>query len=306
MKIPARPTKNELNSIIKIIDDLDLTKASIDEIKDILIPLMTGYILSTPKYKPGLVLYRGTPYESKPDHKSFLSYPPKNIAKINRANREHEPMFYCSNSKNVPFFELGLKPSDRLVISKWETAKELLLNNIGYTKQNFKKLNSNRENLVFEVKDPHPEIYDKVNVLIKELLSNRFSQYISSENTDYYKLTIAIAEKHCIGDFINGLLYPTIPMNGNADNLAIKPSYIDNEGLLFKEVFYIEVKNISDSKIKYNKLDWANSISQNGLIEWKGHLPQWKITNDGGELEFKAEKGQWVARDKDGNIVEPN
>ena len=142
--------------------------------------------------------------------------------------------------------------------------------------------------------------------LIKEFFANRFSKYIPKNNLDYYKLSIAIAEKHCTGDLIKGLMYPTIPMFANADNFAIKPSFIDNGGLQFKEVFYIEVKSILKLKYEINKLDWANSISSDGEIEWKGRLPKWEITENGGELTFKSEKGQWLAKDKNGIVIEPS
>lgn len=301
-----RPSRKEIEDRISEIETLDLNSIEIDEIKNILTLLFTGYALSTPIFDHGLILYRGIPYDKKPETISYLSYPPKKLAKINRANREREPIFYCATSRQVPFFELDVKPGDKIVVSKWRTAKKLLVNNIGYTDSNFATLNSNRSNQKWSKdKEEHPEILKEENIIIQDFLARIFSQVIPRDKTEIYKLTIAIAEKHYLADIFEGLLYPTIPMKANADNFAIKPSFIDSGGIVFEEVEFIEVTKIYDFKYDINILDWANSISGTGTIEWKGRLPQWTIKEKGGELKFNAENGKWIARDKNGNIVEP-
>ena len=42
-----------------------------------------------------------------------------------------------------------------------------------------------------------------------------------------------------------------------------------------------------------------------GLIEWKGRTPQWTLQNRGDDLTFSVENGTWIARDAEGNPVEP-
>jgi hypothetical protein len=69
-------------------------------------------------------------YTTKPDNISFLSYPPKELAKENRASRKNQPFFYSATSRQVPLFELGLLENDTFVLSRWKIKKEILVNNI--------------------------------------------------------------------------------------------------------------------------------------------------------------------------------
>ncbi len=153
---PQLLSKAEIDKVISTIECVDLTEASIEEIKEILRPLFTGYTLSSPMLSTGLDLYRGVMYNTKPDSISFLSYPPKELAKENRASRKNHPFFYSATSREVPIFELGPAEGDTFVLSRWRTKKELLVNNIGYTEENFKNLNSNRESPKWNSADNPP------------------------------------------------------------------------------------------------------------------------------------------------------
>lgn len=298
------------------IQDLDLELESIEGIKVLLDPIIKGHKLSCPNFHPGLKLYRGIKYDIKPEFVSQLSYPPKEFAKISRASREGESLFYCANSNNVPYYELGGQIRDKLVISQWETTRNLLVNNIGYTDSNFLKLQSNRTTK--NVWTSKPETSTKLETredIVQNFLATAFSQ--EAKNTSYYKLTVAIAELHIggtiiaddnikqyIGDSFAGFMYPTIQMNANADNFAIKPQIIDTGGLSFVDVFFIEITNIIDLKFEIRTLDWANSISPEGRIEWKGRLPQWQLKGD--ENVTLGEDGQWIVKDNNGRLIAPN
>ncbi|MFZ5978981.1 MAG: hypothetical protein EO766_09355 [Hydrotalea sp. AMD] len=286
-----RPTIAEIKARISEIENLNLLEADIDNIKELLKLLFTGYALSTPVFDPGLILFRGIKYSDKPSNISFLSYRKVGAAQ-GRANRQNEPLFYCATMREIPFFELDVKPGDKLVISKWKTATRLLVNNIGYTKEVFKDLSSNRENQEWNKSEKlHPEITKEENVLVQNFLASRFSQPVPKDKTELYKLTIAIAEKHYIADIFQGLLYPTIPMKANGDNFALRPSFIESGGLEFVEAEWIEITKEYDFKYDINVLDWANSVSQKGEVEWKGRLPQWTIP-EGEELFFFDRKWQ--------------
>ena len=302
-------SKAEIEQAILRIEEIDLTQASIEEIKEILKSLFTGYILNTPILPFGLDLYRGIIYNDKPDNVSFLSYPPIEFAKVNRASRQNHQFFYSATSRAVPLFELGLKEGDKLVLARWQTKKELLVNNIGYTEENFKTLNSNRESPKWDNNESKPIENGELNSRIQNYLAKTFSQKISKDNSNLYKLTIAIAEKLYSEDEIlnvkfDGILYPTIPMNGNADNLVIRKSFIDEGNLIFMEAEWIEVKKVYDLKFDANVLDWANSISDTGEIEWKGRLQLWDIFPDEG-FYFTIENGRKVGKNQYGETIEP-
>lgn len=251
-------------------------------------------------------MYRGIPYSEKPKKLEDLSYPPLKFAKTNRASRNGEQIFYCSNLESVPCFELGLQSGERLVVSKWATTRKLLVNNVGYADKNFEKLKSGRKNgnwwNNFNSIDKKRK-RDR-NFIIRDYLSSKFSQPIDSANVDYYKLTIAIAEKHFKNEFFDGLIYPTIQMRGNADNFAIKKSFVDSGGLKFLEAYYIEITEVHDFEYNIERIDWANSISANGNIDWKGRIPQWTLGPEQ-ELNLEVKDGKWIATDKEGEIIEP-
>ncbi|AWA31071.1 hypothetical protein HYN48_13790 [Flavobacterium magnum] len=261
MNLPSR--ENIIQRIFEI-ENLDLQEASIEEISEMLNLLFTGYKINTPCFEPGVELFRGIKYSEKPKNISSLSYPPKNFAKINRASRESESIFYAGTSREVPFFELNLRPGDFIVLSHWITTTKIMLNNVGYTDENFLNLNSSRENEKWNPKASETE----ENEIIQNFLAKTFSQPVSQKNIHLYKLTIAIAEKHFKSEIFDGLVYPTVAMRGNAENFAIKPNYIDDGNLLFLGVEFIEVTKQYDFKYDINILDSANSISEQGMIEW--------------------------------------
>lgn len=300
------PTLNEIEQRISEIDNVDLKESNIVQLNKLLSLLFRGYKLRAPRFNEGLELYRGIPYSQKPEKLNDLSYPPSEYAKINRASREGEQIFYCSNIENVPFFELNLEVGERLIVSKWKTTRKLLVNNVGYVNENFERLKSGRKNGNWwdNMKPIAKKNELDQNFIIRDYLASRFSRPIPKFNFDYYKLTIAIAEHHFSSEMFDGLIYPTIQMRGNADNFAIKKSFVDSGGLEFLEVYFIEITEILDFEYNIKRLDWANSISANGKINWKGRIPHWSL-GSGQQLKVVEKDGKWIATDKDGNLIEP-
>ncbi len=298
------PELSEIQKAIESLKTVDLSSTDIDDLKKILFPIFQGYMVSAPHFDPGLVLYRGVKYDTIPDNLNKLKYPPKEKTGINRVNRSGNPVFYCSGARAVPFFELDVKPGDTIVISKWKTTEKLMLNKVGYTNAGFSNLNSNRSN---------PNYGDVNNVidvptsksLIDDFLAMEFTRIVPCGMEHLYKISVAIAEKLFLDDLFDGLLYPTIAMRGNADNLAIKSQYVDSKKLVFQNAEFIRIESKQDFNYQVNVLDFANSIKNDGTIEWKGRRGNWVLREKNDELSFEVENGMWIAKDKNGNIVEP-
>lgn len=306
MGVPIKPSsKEEIQKAIQTIKELDLKSAEIDTIKEFLTPTLKGYVKTTPKFEPGLTLYRGRCFENKPTNISELTYPPKEcIRSDQRVNRAGHPVFYCSTAISVLLFELDVKPKDKIVVSKWETTEELLVNNVGYTQPCFSNLKSNRESQTWgEIKKEI--IIPGTNDLVNEFLSQEFTKIVPAGKEYLYKKSIAIAEKLFSDDLFDGLLYPTISMKANADNLALKPRYIDEKKIVIKMVEYIQIDTKEDFKYKKTVLDFANSFKEDGTIEWEGRPSHWVLREKGDELKLIAKNGKWVAINKAGNIIEP-
>lgn len=50
----------------------------------------------------------------------------------------------------------------------------------------------------------------------------------------------------------------------------------------------------------------ATSFGKDGSIEWKGHPGKWYLKKKDDQLILSVENGRWVARDKNGKVVERN
>ena len=102
-----------------------------------------------------------------------------------------------------------------------------------------------------------------------------------------------------------GLIYPSIGMWGNMDNLVLYPEIVE-QFLKFISVEYIRIDEIKDQQFQITRMDFANSLSSRGEIEWKGRLPQWELKSQGDVLNLVVENGRWVARLQDGTLVDPS
>lgn len=261
-------------------------------------------MLKTPKIPAGRKLYRGVKWPEKPHEVSQLSYRPKEKAnEFHRAGRPNQPLFYCSSAREAVFYESRVRAGDKLVVSEWETTASLLVNNVGFDPDTLKKLGSNRECSNLNNKE-FPKEFEKHNTLVRQFFSNEFTRKVAYGQEHLYKISVAIAEQHFQSDMFDALLYPAIAMKGKADNLAIKPQSL-SEKLVLKKVEYIQVTDDSNGSYKIIMLDFANSFTEDGRIEWKGRLPHWVLRNKGDQLTVAVENGKWVARNTDGEVVEP-
>lgn len=296
-------SEDEIRKAMKLVKSNALN-ADIDTLKEMLIPIFRGYVHSATKVPVGEMLYRGVKCKQIPDNIKQLTYPPKDKAHLGRANRDGNPVFYCSNSGNVTCFELDVKPGDMVAVSKWRIAEPLLLNNVGFTDGVFLGLNANRRN------PNYGEIKSLVdvplsNALVDKFLSEEFMKSITAEQRDLYKLPVAIAEKLFMDKMFDGLLYPTFAMRGNADNLAIKPTSVEKK-LVIRSAEFIQINSQKDFTYNITRLNFAKNFGDDGTIQWKGRPANWKIREQGDELLFSMENGEWIARDAQGNIVEPD
>jgi hypothetical protein len=288
----------------RILKELDYNNASIKEVEDLLMPLFKGYTINAPSFEPGLNLYRSRICnKSKPIYLHELSYPrTKYVKGYGRANDVGQSMFYGSISKDIPFFELGAIVGDKLVMTIWRTKAKLLLNHIGYSEEVFSALKSNRDaNSLYQfISDT--KNFNNLNTFVYNYLAAAFSRKILPVENHLYKLSIAITNKLLMGDLLQGVLYPTIAMNGNSDNIVLKPSYVDKH-MEFISVQYLEVAEHEGMKYRYNVLDSATEII-NGEIRWSGKLLGWNIESQK-SLAFGSDGSDWSAKDEQGIGFDP-
>ncbi|MDP8269370.1 MAG: hypothetical protein P9L97_11650 [Candidatus Tenebribacter davisii] len=295
---------NLIRKKIKIIKNLDLLTESIDEIKKHIGLLSKGYIQITPIIPKGSKLFRGVIWNDKPKYISQISYPPKkNVKTLHRAGRQGQSLFYCSTARESSFWELGVKAKECLVISHWETTEPLLVNNVGYHPDVFSSLSSIRACPDWQ-NDNEIKKQSPANKIIKEFFSKEFARKIVDDREYLYKISIAIAEHHFQQNIFAGLLYPTLALKANTDNLVLKPDIVEKYLRLLKVEYVLVEEVINNDKFKIQIKDFANSFDLDGLIHWKGRLPQWVLREKGTRLVFTVENNQWIAKNEKGEVIE--
>ena len=304
-KIKVRqPDIDEVQHAIQVLRALDLASLVIDVLKEHLGAIIPGYILNSPIIKKDTTLYRGVEWGDKPQKVENLSYPPPEyVKKLHRAGRVGKSLFYCSMSREAPFFELGLIPGARVAISHWKTTAPIVVNNVGYHDEVFGGFGSNRDCPSWG-KGTEYEKLEKTTAFIKHFFATEFAKIVPPGQEHLYKLSIAIAESHFSNNMFGGLLYPSMAMRANADNLALKPECV-NEHLSLRKVEYIRVDETGDQGFKVTILDFADTFDEDGRIQWKGRHPHWVMREKEQILHLAVENGRWVARNEKGEVVDP-
>ena len=339
-------------SVFELINK-NLKTLEIDEIVNLLAPLKKGMTIQSPIIPSGEFLYRGRKIKDDFNKEngikvSDLTYPPAIKTTLGRLNRDKQPVFYCSASKEVIFFEIpDLTNGDEIILSYWQTSERMLLNNIGYTQFLFEKLGAKRECPVWSVRESqqgsaHQEIISNPNSLSKEkmvkalpkeensairqALSDAFMCEIGPDEGYKYKLSTAIGELH-LGEIVGyelqfaGVMYPTVRMWANGDNLALLLAFVD-KNVEFRMAIHVCVDERSENKFSFTKVDSAIEFSEDGTLNWLGRLPNWTL-GPGKGAEAVATAGRdkfgdytisedgtslhWVLTDlSTGNVIEPS
>jgi hypothetical protein len=145
------------------------------------------------------------------------------------------------------------------------------------------------------------------NARLRRALSEAFTEDVSVGQEYRYKLPIAINELLFDGadllraDFPNGprsdkaagTVYPAMRMRGAADNVAIRPEFVDRY-LRMKSVSYVLVEAADAERLSYTVLSLAQSDTLQGKeIIWREGLRDQRQKR--GHITF--ENDQWVLRD---------
>lgn len=250
----------------------------------------------------GTTIYRARIVEEQPTRISDLSYPPKEIAGVNRANRENDPIFYASSGAAAAVFELNPDPGDKVAILKWRITEEITLNTVGYSAEVLKRLDSSRAQGELPG-DGVADTESRGNFIMRNYFAELFTQHVPENEKHRHKLTAAIAEIWRSGEPLDGIIYPTVRMWANEDNLAIETGVVD-QALKPISAEFIEIQGKENKEIEMKVLDTCTAI-QDGEIQWNGHGRKWVLETDGAWGKFKSEDGRWKVEDSGGGGVTP-
>ena len=292
-------------SIFEHIND-NIQELGVDEIRELIRPLMKGVRVQAPIVPAGTFLYRARKLDKSfnKDREILLSdlkYPPPDKATLGRLNRDGQSVFYCSSSKEPIFFELpNLNEGHEIILSFWKTLEPMILNNIGYTEYIFNQMgakrvapswsvnkidDSNQEITLNENSIPSEEreriLSHDENRVLRELMGKEFMREVHDSEHHHYQLTTALAELH-LGEIKNhaqqfaGIIYPSVKMSANGDNFALISDFVDQH-IEFKKTTHIRVTKRDGNSFSINKIDEAIELNDDNSLKWLGRLSNWVL-----------------------------
>ncbi|MGC2202698.1 MAG: hypothetical protein WA633_21490 [Stellaceae bacterium] len=186
-----------------------------------------------------------------------------------------------------------LAPGDEIILTFWQTKDKMLINNIGYTEYIFERLGAKRAlpqwfssapgsneatvNLPGASQQELDAAFSRdTNTVLRRILSDHFMSPVNHLETYKYKLTTAIGELHLgtvneVNQFA-GVLYPSVRMWANGDNIALLPWFVDRH-LKFRKALHIRIGKCEGSRYSIRYLDAANQFGSDGKLLWLGEMP---------------------------------
>lgn len=292
-------TESEAKQRIEQIEYIETQSTNIDVMKKDIDT--TGFQNAGMPLVRGENIYRARIIDEKPTQVRELSYPPKQDASLNRANRAHNPIFYASSGGAGAVFEVNPDPGDKIGILKWRTTEQINLNRIGYSRQVLDRFDSVRDLDDFPEKEL-AKTETEGNSIMRQYFAELFTQPVSVNQKHHHKLTTAIAETFLAGNSIDGIMYPTVEMWANEDNVAIETEVVD-QSLEPVSAEFIEIEGRGDTEIQKSTLDTCTTI-ENGELNWNGHGPQWQLVEDNALAAFKYEDGRWRVKNPSEDNIE--
>jgi len=269
--------KGKTDEVLAALDSLNLKDYPIDEIGRLMTELGTfGSIIVS--YHPGKVIMRARPIsETEPINRiSDLSYKPQELNKTyQRASTPENTMFYgCTisdkpkdndvmNNRVIGAFEavpwLRDKTASgvqRIGYGKWIVHETLNLVAIVFN-DDFYKANSYTKELVDgfnDFIDEHPDMKENT-IKVTNFLAQEFGKKEINDQSDY--LISALFSEIVVNKGFDGILFPSVRLEGRGYNVAITPEAVDaklqlevaGECIIYKNKDKIVIDNLTNAKI---------------------------------------------------------
>ena len=262
------------------LQDIQSKLLSIDDVKlrSDLEDFLSGYTTRAVEIPAGTYIYRArclTSSFSKDKNINIreLHMPPATHTTRQRLNLANQPVFYCNSYWEPLFYEVRVAPETKLIISSWRLKTNALVLVIGYAKNSLASLGSTRQQpewgraagFAKDMNDPNADI---------DFLGEILTQPVHEEDTSHYRITsilgsILLGKVEGRDNVLAGLLYPTVSMNGNGDNLAFAP-WFANSHLDFAGAQEHLVLSRDGMLIENKCIDRLASLSPSGDINWRG------------------------------------
>lgn len=246
---------------------------------------------------------------------SEFSYNPHPRAdSFQRIGRPGERVFYASTSPLAAKHEIRPGVGDIVYLSSWRLTRPPVCFTFGYDEVVYRRLNPEND-VPLHFKDRSANQTLHLNELYR--MCNEALATPTSEEPLIHKLSSAFLEAlgHSSGmmiegnrpeflrnGIIDGVLYPAVAMRLLADNLALKPDYVDK----FARLQWVEkvlVERVSDDgPYEFSILDFGVPDYSRKVVVWNRRLPRvWLQTGERYTARFKD--GAFVVFDQNGREV---
>jgi hypothetical protein len=291
-----RATVGELRVLALYLRERVGPSTTVDDLVPLVGSIMDGYRVSMPSLNAGQGLFRGRVLEDPPSSLSHLSYPPASVVGEGRANRAGSPMLYVTTSHHAVFYETRVEIGQRLALVEYRLDAVLPVMAVGYTESVATALSSSRAVPMYGKLDAR--LLDETVAYVDELLSEIFAASVPVGEEWRYRASIAIAQHLLNNTAAEAVLYPTVSMKANADNLAIRPRFADRH-LKPVLVRYLEkLEGNGGAPWRYTQLDAASTFGKRGRIHWQGSSAAWNLKELGETVIFEAQGGRWHIKER--------
>jgi hypothetical protein len=292
----------------------EIRRKDIDTLKRQLRSKLGGYVKDINYVTTKSRLFRGVVCDERPRTIDRISYPPAAlITKLGRLNRERQSVFYSSCGAPAVYYEIHAQVGDRVAVSTWEYVEPVYMHNLGFHPKTLKHIGGPTDGSRQRFANPIPN-ETKFNAQLRHQLSKAFTDDVREGDEWRYKLPIAINELLFDNagplpinafdgprfDQVVGTVYPAMRMKGAADNVAMRPEFVDRF-LRLKFVSYVLVEAADAERLSYSVSSLAQSdeFDRNEII-WRPGITDERLRR--GNISY--ENNQWVLRDGLGEIFD--
>ena len=221
-----------------------------------------------------------------------LSYPPAEFARTDRASLEGKPMFYASvftkdteKTKSLPRIVSALETIPLL--------KDIGASGVKVMTQSVWMVNEPIHAFAFPFSDKYKRACSEIDMLNKGWNKTLIMNY-SNESIEFFTYIgdlMALPQTSCLYDItatcvdyilsnfnFEGVIYPSVPVEGEGMNICIKPAVVDSKISFSGAAIEVILRSGMQSRIEV--LGHANIISDDAF--------EWIITNDGKILMSQA------------------
>lgn len=309
--VPLSEVSRKINSLKK----MNLKKMELLQILNFIEPILNhvqtdGIIFRKNKNVPYI---RAVRVPEHPRKISSINYPPpEQIINYGRLNDTKQHWFYSSLSTPSALYEINALAGELVAVGQWKAKEDLYCHVFGFDDELFKLADSERV--------PSSELPNRTrnrrSRLINEFLALEFAKKVKIEEEYNYKISIAVGlwmkKINSTSNKItmDGILYPSIAMKMNADNVAFCKESVDFK-LYLESVKLLKIIDSSADEYNVEIVDQSKHIdSKNDEIIWHGGVPSWSLDKQGA-YKFEVVKNEndqksWVCTNEDGEEIRAN